>query len=148
MIVQDVSEEGVTNITFTVPRGDLARTMDAARAAAARLGAVDVSSDENVGKVSIVGVGMRSHSGVAAAMFEALAHAGVNIQMISTSEIKISCVVEKEKVAEAVRVLHRRFRLDQDQVELGRPFLLAPEETGRPTGRRAGRRRSRRSKSR
>jgi len=130
MIIQDVSESGVTNISFTVSSGDLARTLEVVRSAATRLGAADVQSDEHVGKVSIVGIGMRSHSGVAAAMFEALAQAGINIQMISTSEIKISCVIEKPQVEAAVKVLHRRFKLEEDQVELGRPFLLAPEEVG------------------
>ncbi len=142
-IIQDVSESGVTNISFTVSQGELARTMDVVRGAATRLGAKDVQADENVGKVSIIGVGMRSHSGVAAAMFEALAQAGVNIQMISTSEIKISCVIEKPQVEEAVKVLHRRFRLDKDQVELGKPFLLAPEEVGVRAGVRLRRSRAR-----
>lgn len=135
MIIQDVSESGVTNISFTVSQGDLARTLEVVRGAAARLKAEDVQADEAVGKVSIVGVGMRSHSGVAAAMFEALAQAGINIQMISTSEIKISVVIAKDQVPDAVRTLHRRFRLEQDQVELGKPFLLAPEEPGNGRGR-------------
>lgn len=126
-IIQDVSESGVTNISFTVLQGDLARTMEVVRGAATKFGAEDVHVDENVGKVSVIGVGMRSHSGVAAVMFEALAQAGVNIQLISTSEIKITCVIKKNQVEDSVRALHRRFRLEQDQVELGKPFLLAPE---------------------
>jgi aspartate kinase len=140
MIVQDVSEKGITNISFTVSRGDIARTLDCVKKASVEVGATDVQADENVGKVSIVGVGMRTHSGVAAAMFEALAAVGINIQMISTSEIKISCVIEKGKVEEAVRVLHRRFRLEAASVELGKPFILAPEEPGRPFGKSAVRR--------
>ncbi len=140
-IIQDVSESGVTKISFTVLQGDLAKTMEVVRGAAAKFGAENVQVDENVGKVSVIGVGMRSHSGVAAVMFEALAQAGVNIQLISTSEIKITCVIEKKQVEEAVRAIHRRFRLEQDQVELGKPFLLAPEST-------VGRRRSVRSTSR
>jgi len=146
MIVQDVSESGVTNISFTVSRGDFARTLDSVKKAASEIGAEDVQADEKVGKVSIVGVGMRTHSGVAAVMFEALAQAGINIQMISTSEIKISCVIEKDKVEEAVRVLHRRFRLEQASVELGKPFILAPEEPGRPAGRKGVRKPARRVK--
>ncbi len=146
MIVQDVSESGLTNITFTLSRGDLGRTLDAVKAAAVRVGAEDVQADENVGKVSIVGVGMRTHSGVAASMFEALAQAGINIQMISTSEIKISCVIERDKVDEAVRVLHRRFRLEDASVELGKPFLLEAEGPGPRRPRR--RARARRSRSR
>ena len=134
MIVQDVSESGVTNISFTLARGDLAKTLESVKAAASQVGAEDVQADENVGKVSIVGVGMRTHSGVAAAMFEALAQAGINIEMISTSEIKISCVIARDKVEEAVRVLHRRFRLEQASVELGKPFILEPEEPGRVLG--------------
>lgn len=134
MIVQDVSESGVTNISFTLARGDLAKTLESVKAAASQVGAEDVQADENVGKVSIVGVGMRTHSGVAAAMFEALAQAKINIEMISTSEIKISCVIARDKVEEAVRVLHRRFRLEQASVELGKPFILEPEEPGRVLG--------------
>jgi len=134
MIVQDVSESGVTNISFTLARGDLAKTLESVKAAASQVGAEDVQADENVGKVSIVGVGMRTHSGVAAAMFEALAQAGINIEMISTSEIKISCVIARDKVEEAVRVLHRRFRLEQASVELGKPFILEAEEPGRVLG--------------
>jgi aspartate kinase len=134
MIIQDVSESGVTNISFTVTQGDLARTLEVSRGVAARVKAVDVHADEHVGKVSIIGVGMRSHSGVAAAMFEALAQAGINIQMISTSEIKVSVVIQKTKIEEAVRVLHRRFGLETEQVELARPFITAPEEVGMLTG--------------
>ncbi len=133
MIVQDVSESGVTNISFTAGQKELSGALEAIRIAVSRLGAEDLQIDENVGKISVIGVGMRSHSGVAAAMFEALAQAGINIQMISTSEIKISCVIERSQVAEAVRVLHRRFKLDREQLELGKPFLLAPENgRGRP----------------
>jgi aspartate kinase len=135
MIIQDISESGVTNISFTVSQGDLPRTLEVARGVAARVKADDVQSDENVGKLSIIGVGMRSHSGVAAAMFEGLAQAGINILMISTSEIKISVVIEKARIEEAVRVLHKRFGLETDQVELARPFVTAPEEVGMLTSR-------------
>jgi len=135
MIIQDVSESGVTNISFTVTQGDLARTLEVARGVAARVKAEDVHADEDVGKVSIIGVGMRSHSGVAAAMFEALAQVGINIQMISTSEIKVSVIIEKTRIEEAVRVLHKRFSLETEQVELARPFITAPEEVGMLTPR-------------
>jgi len=145
MIIQDVSESGITKISFTVPRSDLALAMETARTAADKLGAKDVRSDENVAKVSIVGVGMLSHSGVAATMFSALAQSGVNIQMISTSEIKISVVVEKARMQTAVKALHRVFRLDTRTVEAGKPFLVEPEKIG---GGRKGAGRRKRGKSR
>ncbi len=111
MIVQNVSEKGETDITFTVPRGDLAKTKRLVEAFQAELGAKGVAEDEDIAKVSIVGVGMRSHSGVAARMFEALARQKINIEMIATSEIKISVVIRKGEADNAVRVLHKAFEL-------------------------------------
>lgn len=111
MIVQNVSDKGETDITFTVPRGDLSKTLRAVEAMQAELGAKDVVANEDMAKVSIVGVGMRSHSGVAARMFEALAKQKVNINMIATSEIKISVVVSKADADKAVQTLHRAFEL-------------------------------------
>jgi aspartate kinase len=112
MIVQNSSPDGArTDISFTVPKADFRRTLEITQAVAPEIGAADVIGDDKIAKVSIVGVGMRTHSGVAARMFEALARANVNIQMISTSEIKISCVVESKYTELAVRVLHEAFAL-------------------------------------
>ncbi len=111
LIVQNVSERGVTDISFTVPRGDLDRTLEETRKLVAEIGAVDVDADATIARVSIVGAGMRSNPGVAATMFETLAETGVNIQMISTSAIRVSCVVAEGQVEEAVTALHEAFGL-------------------------------------
>jgi len=111
MIVQNVSRTGATDISFTVPGTDLNKTIKVAKDISRKIGAGQVTFDNNMAKVSIVGIGMRSHSGVAAKMFEALAQAGINIEMISTSEIKISCVVEKKMGEKAVRAIHEKFGL-------------------------------------
>lgn len=111
MIVQNVSEKGETDITFTVPRGDLLKTKRAVEGLQAELGAKGIAEDEDIAKVSIVGVGMRSHSGVAARMFESLAKQKINIEMIATSEIKISVVIRKGDADKAVQVLHKAFGL-------------------------------------
>jgi aspartate kinase len=113
MIVQNVSLDGSsTDITFTVPRADLARAVDRLQKAKAELKFADVQSDTNVTKVSVIGVGMRSHAGVALKMFETLAAKGINIQVISTSEIKISVLVAAEYTELAVRALHTAYELD------------------------------------
>jgi aspartate kinase len=111
MIVQNISRDGFTDISFTLPRGDHARARAALEAIARQVGAEGISHDERVAKVSIVGVGMRSHSGVAAQMFTALSGEGINIQMISTSEIAVSCVIEDKYAELAVRALHDTFGL-------------------------------------
>jgi aspartate kinase len=111
VIVQDISEDGTTNISFTVPQSDLPRAKSVVEKLVQAIGAKGFQADERIGKVSVVGVGMRTHSGVAAAMFEALAENGINILMISTSEIKISCIVSEDRVADAVRAIHDKFRL-------------------------------------
>lgn len=111
MIVQNVSENGQTDITFTVPRADLAKTRRAVESMQSELGAKGVVVDEDIAKISIVGVGMRSHSGVAARMFEALARQKINIEMIATSEIKISVVIRKSEADKAVQALHKAFEL-------------------------------------
>lgn len=111
VIVQDVSEEGTTNISFTIPERDLPKAKRVVEALVAEIGAKGFQADDRIGKVSVVGVGMRSHSGVAAAMFQALHEKGINILMISTSEIKISCIVKEDRVEEAVRAIHERFKL-------------------------------------
>lgn len=111
MIVQNVSRTGATDISFTVPAQDLNKTIRVAKEISKRVEAGDVTFDKEIAKVSIVGIGMKSHSGVAANMFEALAEKGINIGMISTSEIKISCVVNKRFGEDAVRAIHEKFRL-------------------------------------
>lgn len=111
MIVQNVSRTGATDISFTVPSADLNNTIKVAKEISKKVGAGEITFDKEIAKVSIVGIGMRSHSGVAANMFEALAEKGVNIEMISTSEIKISCVVNKKYGEDAVRAIHEKFGL-------------------------------------
>ena len=111
LIVQNVSDRGVTDISFTVPKGDLDRTMEETRKLVAEIGAAGVDADAAIARVSIVGAGMRSNPGVAATMFETLAGTGVNIQMISTSAIRVSCVVAEDRVEEAVTALHEAFGL-------------------------------------
>lgn len=112
MIIQNVSQDSLTDISFTVPRGDLSRGMNLVRDIAKSVGARTVEVNEAIAKVSLVGVGMRSHSGVAARMFQTLSREGINIMMISTSEIKISCVVEEKYMELAVRALHQEFGLE------------------------------------
>jgi aspartate kinase len=116
MIIQNVSHEGSTDMTFTVPRSDFKKALKIVEETAVKIGAAGVQSNENIAKVSIVGVGMRSHSGIASQMFETLSEEGVNIQMISTSEIKVSCVIDDKYTELAVRVLHSAFGLDKGQV--------------------------------
>jgi aspartate kinase len=112
MIVQNVSAAGHTDISFTLPADDLGQAQPILDAIAAEVDAAGVVCDPGIGKVSLVGAGMRSHPGVAADMFEALAEAGINIEIISTSSIRISCVVRADELDRAVRVVHERFRLD------------------------------------
>ena len=107
MIIQNASEEGFTDLTFTVPRTDYEKALGMVRAVAPDIGARGVTSDTSVAKVSVVGLGMRSHAGVAARMFEVLSKEGINIQMISTSEIKVSVVIDAKYAELAVRVLHQ-----------------------------------------
>jgi aspartate kinase len=109
MIVQNVSQDGSTDVTFTVPRDDFKRASEIAREAGAAVGARDVEGDKAIAKVSVVGLGMKDHAGVAARMFQVLAREGINIQLISTSEIKISVVIEEKYTELAVRALHEAF---------------------------------------
>lgn len=114
VIIQNVSHEGKTDFSFTVHRNDYARTMDLLKSVVVpRTGAAEVSGDTRICKVSIVGIGMRSHVGVASRMFQALSDEGINIQMITTSEIKTSVVIDEKYMELAVRALHRAFDLDQ-----------------------------------
>ncbi|HYA93195.1 MAG TPA: aspartate kinase [Thermodesulfobacteriota bacterium] len=117
MIIQTSStEKGCADIAFTVPKSDFAKTLQIIKNAIKELGGEEVKSNEDIAKVSIVGVGMRSHSNVATQMFSALAKEGINIQMISTSEIKISCIIDSKYTELAVRALHDAFELDQPAV--------------------------------
>jgi aspartate kinase len=109
MIIQNLSQDGTTDVTFTVPRDDFKRASEIARQAAAAIGARDVEGDKAIAKVSVVGLGMKDHAGVAARMFQVLAREGINIQLISTSEIKISVVIEEKYAELAVRALHDAF---------------------------------------
>ena len=115
MIVQNTSEEGITDLTFTVIKEDFYNSMKILSGIAGEIGAERVLGDENISKVSIVGVGMRTHAGVAQKMFQTLARENINIMMISTSEIKVSCVIEEKYTELAVRVLHEAFGLEREQ---------------------------------
>lgn len=112
VIIQNASEKGFTDLTFTVPREDYQRCYAILEAVAKELGAQDIKGDDNIAKLSIVGVGMRSHTGVAHTMFKTLADNEINIQMISTSEIKISVIIDEQKLETAVQALHSAFGLE------------------------------------
>jgi aspartate kinase len=128
MIVQNVSTGGTTEVSFTVAKGDLPETLRAAEAAARECGASGVTHDADVAKVSVVGIGMRTHTGVATGMFEALAGAGVNIQMITTSEIKISVLVDRASAVPALRAVHQAFQLDR-AIPDASPFVPSRSES-------------------
>jgi len=113
MIIQNASVEAFTDLSFTVSKKDMKEVERLIGPVAADIGAQGVQYDQNISKVSIIGVGMRSHAGVASQMFAALAKEGINILMISTSEIKISCVIESKYTELAVMVLHETFGLDR-----------------------------------
>ncbi|WP_028453155.1 aspartate kinase [Chitinilyticum aquatile] len=113
MIIQNVGQDGTTDFSFTVPKGEFPRALKVLDEVKKHVGAREVSGDDKICKVSIVGVGMRSHVGVASTMFRTLAEEGINIQMISTSEIKISVVLDEKYLELAVRVLHKAFGLEQ-----------------------------------
>ncbi len=117
MIVQNPSVGGFTDLTFTVPMADFQRTIDLIQGVAKGIGADKVVGDEEIAKVSIIGVGMRNHAGIASKMFETLSQENINISMISTSEIKISCVIEEKYTELAVRALHDAFRLGDEKAE-------------------------------
>jgi len=113
MIVQNVAEEGYTDISFTMERNDIYRIEPILDELTKEVGAAGIHKDENIAKISVVGIGMRSHSGVAARMFSALARANINISMISTSEIKISCTIDEKNAIKAAQVLHDEFELEK-----------------------------------
>ena len=114
LIIQNVSEDGTANVTFTVHKNDYKRALAILNETAIGLNAREVIGDDNIAKVSVVGVGMRSHAGIASKMFKSLADEGINIQMISTSEIKISVIVEDKYMELAVRTLHKAFGLETE----------------------------------
>lgn len=116
MIIQNVAADATTDFTFTVHRNDYNAALNILRQTATQLGAREVVGDNRIVKLSIVGVGMRSHAGVASAMFQALSKEGINIQMISTSEIKISVVIDEKYLELGVRVLHEAFHLEQEPI--------------------------------
>ncbi len=111
MIIQNIGKSTDTDITFTIPRGDVDAAINALNATKKKIGFEGISADSNIAKVSVVGIGMRSHAGVAAAMFEVFGKNKINIEMISTSEIKISCVVKRDDAEKAVKLLHGEFKL-------------------------------------
>ena len=115
MIVQNTGADGTTDFTFTVHRNDYERTVEILERVAHEMGAKGVRGDRKIVKISIVGVGMRSHAGIASRMFKALADDGINIRMISTSEIKISVVVDEKYSELGVRILHAEFGLEKAQ---------------------------------
>jgi aspartate kinase len=114
MIIQNTRAGGQTDLTFTVPEADFKKTLEIQKKIAAEIGAEDVYGDEYIAKVSVIGVGMKNHSGVASIMFNTLARENINIIMISTSEIRISCIIEEKYTELAVRVLHTAFGLDAE----------------------------------
>lgn len=111
MIIQNVSRTGATDVSFTINSADLNRTLKCSKDISKAIGAGGVTYDKEIAKVSVVGIGMRSHSGIAGKMFKALASKRINIEMISTSEIKISCVIQKRRAEEALKVIHKEFKL-------------------------------------
>jgi aspartate kinase len=115
VIIQNTSAAGLTDLTFTVPKTDYKRTLEVVRGLAVKMGIADVQGDTNIAKVSIIGIGMRNHAGVATKMFATLARESINIQMINTSEIKISCVIDEKYTELAVRALHEAFGLADEQ---------------------------------
>ena len=112
-IVQNVSHTRQTDISFTVPKKDLDKALKTANTIAKEIGAGEVVFDKNIARVSIVGSGMRTHSGVAAKMFQALAAKKINIEMISTSEISISCIIEEKHANAALEAVHKAFELEK-----------------------------------
>jgi aspartate kinase len=112
MIVQNTSQHGTTDISFTVPGVDLKASLQVAKELTPDIGAGEILADERISKIALIGAGMRSHPGISATMFETLAQEGINIEMISTSPIRISCVVRSDQGEQAVRALHQAFDLE------------------------------------
>ncbi len=118
MIIQNTTDGHLTDMTFTVPRTDYQRAMDILKNVAKDINADSVSGDKDIAKVSIVGVGMRNHTGIASTMFQILAKEGINMMMVSTSEIKVSCIIAEKYTELAVRALHDAFALDKENVPM------------------------------
>ena len=116
MIEQNVSVTGLADISFTFPKADMTVATRVTEAIAKELGAARVAPDADIARISLIGAGMKTHPGVAATMFETLAAEGLNIEMISTSSIRISCVMREDRMVDAVRALHTAFELDQEPV--------------------------------
>ena len=116
MIIQNTHDGGLTDMTFTVPKSDYDRAMDILNKVAVEIQAEDVTGDQEIAKVSIVGVGMRNHSGIASTMFQIMSKEGINMMMVSTSEIKVSVVIAEKYTELAVRALHDAFALDKDNM--------------------------------
>jgi aspartate kinase len=116
MIVQNVSKDGTTDVSFTIPKADVAHAERITERVVKEVGAAGSSIDQDIAKISLVGAGMKTHPGVAADMFAALAEAGINIEMISTSSIRVSCVIRAADVTGAVEALHARFDLSEETV--------------------------------
>ncbi|HEX2240364.1 MAG TPA: aspartate kinase [Actinomycetota bacterium] len=116
MIVQNASADGRTDVFFTMPKEDLARAEDLLQRIATEVGAEGITTDSDIAKISLIGAGMKTHPGVAASMFEALSEHGINIEIISTSSIRVSCVIRADRVEEAVRAIHDRFDLAREAV--------------------------------
>jgi aspartate kinase len=112
-IVQNASIKNITDLTFTVAKSQLAKAMEVVKPICRKIGAGDCLSDAKLGKVSIIGTGMQNTPGFAARMFSALSEKGINIQLISTSEIRITCIIDEDKVKDAVQALHRAFELEE-----------------------------------
>ncbi len=112
-IVQNVPHDKLSDISFTVPKGDLVKALKATSAIGQKIGAGEIMEDKNIARVSMVGSGMRSHSGIAAKMFKTLADNAINIEMISTSEISVSCIIQQDLADKAVKSLHKAFKLEQ-----------------------------------
>jgi len=114
VIIQNISKDGVTDLTFTVPKSEIKAALEIIRPVSEELGVREILTDEDVAKVSIIGVGMKTHAGVAAKMFRCLSEEGINIHLINTSEIKISCVIREKYTELAVRTLHDAFGLEKE----------------------------------
>lgn len=128
MIVQNVSDDGKTDISFTLPKADLPRALPVLEQIRGNIGAEEIRTDDEVAKVSLVGAGMKSHPGVAADMFDALAGANINIEIISTSSIRVSCVIRAFEVERAVKVIHDRFQLSTEVIfRESHPETLTPK---------------------
>lgn len=128
MIVQNVSDDGKTDISFTLPKSDLPRALPVLEQIRGNIGAEEIRTDDDIAKVSLVGAGMKSHPGVVADMFDALADANINIEIISTSSIRVSCVIRAFEVERAVKVIHDRFQLSTEVIfRESHPETLTPK---------------------